>query len=215
MPKKRLTDISLAPAPGDDAAAFRAAVRDVKPLSAAQIASGLAKLTAKAATGAANKRKAEAAGNARVRSKNVHASTREDLDELMPLIATSENGDAAATDDAVAGSAAVSFQRAGVRTQVMRRLRRGLYPTEDELDLHGLTQTGARDQLADFIVRSRDSGHRCVRIIHGKGCRSGARGPVLKTAVNLWLRRHLDVMAFASAKAIDGGTGAVYVLLRG
>jgi DNA-nicking Smr family endonuclease len=53
-----------------------------------------------------------------------------------------------------------------------------------------------------------------VRIIHGKGYRSGARGPVLKNAVNLWLRRHLDVMAFASARAIDGGTGAVYVLLR-
>jgi DNA-nicking Smr family endonuclease len=72
----------------------------------------------------------------------------------------------------------------------------------------------ARDRLADFIARSRDSGRRCVRIIHGKGSRSGTRGPVLKTAVNLWLRRHMDVMAFISARAIDGGTGAVYVLLR-
>ena len=53
-----------------------------------------------------------------------------------------------------------------------------------------------------------------MRIVHGKGYRSGARGPVLKSAVNLWLRRHLDVMAFMSARAIDGGTGAVYVLLR-
>jgi DNA-nicking Smr family endonuclease len=53
-----------------------------------------------------------------------------------------------------------------------------------------------------------------VRVIHGKGHRSGARGPVLKTAVNLWLRRHMDVMAFVSARAIDGGGGAVYVLLR-
>ena len=96
----------------------------------------------------------------------------------------------------------------------MRRLRRGLYPIEDELDLHGLNQSVARDRLADFIARSRDSGRRCVRIIHGKGYRSGARGPVLKTAVNLWLRRHMDVMAFISARAIDGGTGALYVLLR-
>jgi DNA-nicking Smr family endonuclease len=109
----------------------------------------------------------------------------------------------------------LSFQRAGVRTQVMRRLRRGLYPAEDELDLHGLNQSAARDLLADFIARSRDSGRRCVRIIHGKGYRSGARGAVLKTAVNLWLRRHTDVMAFTSARAIDGGTGALYVLLRG
>ena len=53
-----------------------------------------------------------------------------------------------------------------------------------------------------------------MRIIHGKGYRSGARGPVLKVAVDLWLRRHLDVMAFTSARALDGGTGAVYVLLR-
>jgi DNA-nicking Smr family endonuclease len=109
---------------------------------------------------------------------------------------------------------ALSFQRAGVRIQVMRRLRRGLYPIDNELDLHGLTQSAARNELADFIARSRDSGLRCVRIIHGKGYRSGARGPVLKTAVNLWLRRHMDVMAFVSARAIDGGTGAMYVLLR-
>ena len=123
----------------------------------------------------------------------------------MPLIATAAGEDAAAS---------LSFQRAGIRDQMMRRLRRGLIPSEDELDLHGLTQTEARDQLADFIAHSRNAGRRCVRVVHGKGYRSGARGPVLKTAVNLWLRRHLDVMAFTSAKAIDGGTGAVYVLLR-
>jgi len=114
----------------------------------------------------------------------------------------------------VTGDAALSFQRAGVRIQVMRRLRRGLYPVDDELDLHGLTQSAARNQLADFLAHSRDGGLRCVRIIHGKGYRSGARGPVLKVAVNLWLRRHMDVMAFVSARAIDGGAGAVYVLLR-
>ena len=131
----------------------------------------------------------------------------------MPLIATPDA--AASTPQFAAGGAALSFQRGGLRPQVMRRLRRGLYPAEDELDLHGLNQTAARDSMADFIARSRDSGRRCVRIIHGKGYRSGARGPVLKIAVDLWLRRHMDVMAFTSARAIDGGTGAVYVLLRG
>ena len=128
----------------------------------------------------------------------------ENLDEAMPLLA----------DSAETSESALSFQRAGVRIQTMRRLRRGLYPIDDELDLHGHTQTAARDLLADFILRSRDGGCRCVRIIHGKGYRSGARGPVLKAAVNLWLRRHMDVMAFVSARAIDGGAGAVYVLLR-
>ncbi len=112
------------------------------------------------------------------------------------------------------GEGALSFHRAGVRPQVIRRLRRGLIPTEDELDLHGLSQSAARDSLAEFLVRSRDAGCRCVRIVHGKGYRSGARGPVLKTAVNLWLRRHRDVIAFVSARPMDGGTGAVYVLLH-
>jgi len=173
-----------------DAIAFRAAVRDVVPLVQSAPAAGLAK--SKPA--------------ARLRRPRRPA---ESLDELMPLIAPS-----AASEDPQ-GGAALAFQRAGLRPQAMRKLRRGLYPCEDELDLHGLTQSAARDRLADFIAHSRDVGRRCVRIIHGKGYRSGARGPVLKTAVNLWLRRNIDVLAFVSARAIDGGTGAVYVLLRG
>jgi DNA-nicking Smr family endonuclease len=171
-----------------DTAAFRAAMHDVKPLAAAP----------------ARQVPPRAARRTRIRPPQA-ADAAEDLDARMPLIATAAGEDAAAS---------LSFQRAGIRDQMMRRLRRGLIPSEDELDLHGLTQTEARDQLADFIAHSRNAGRRCVRVVHGKGYRSGARGPVLKTAVNLWLRRHLDVMAFTSAKAIDGGTGAVYVLLR-
>jgi len=116
--------------------------------------------------------------------------------------------------DPVTGGEALSFHRPGVGPQVVRRLRRGLYPVDDELDLHGFSESAAREQLAQFIAVSREAGRRCVRIIHGKGYRSGARGPVLKTAVNLWLRHHHDVIAFVSARTIDGGTGALYVLLR-
>ena len=100
------------------------------------------------------------------------------------------------------------IRRPGVRTQTLRHLRRGLFPVEDELDLHGLNQSAARDSLAEFIEQSRGAGYRCVRIVHGKGYRSGARGPILKIAVNSWLQRHGDVMAFTSARTIDGGTGA-------
>jgi len=196
MGKKRLSDLGSEQNVSDDASTFREAVRDVKPLVQRPSAAGLA----------------TAAPRARLRRPAPEAV--EDLDTMMPLIAVSASGEAATLEDAAAGSAALSFHRGGVRIQVMRRLRRGLYPIEAELDLHGLNQAAARDRLADFITRSRDSGCRCVRIIHGKGYRSGARGPVLKTAVDLWLRRHLDVMAFTSARAIDGGTGAVYVLLR-
>ncbi|HWX26572.1 MAG TPA: Smr/MutS family protein [Steroidobacteraceae bacterium] len=168
-----------------DAETFRAAVRDVTPLAQTAPTPGLA--------------------TPKPRLRRTPVSATENIDETMPLVG----------GEVVTGEAALSFARAGVRIQVMRRLRRGLYPVEDELDLHGLSQTAARDRLADFIARSRDGGRRCVRIIHGKGYRSGARGPVLKTAVNLWLRRHMDVMAFVSARPIDGGAGAVYVLLRG
>jgi DNA-nicking Smr family endonuclease len=196
MGKKRLSDLGSEQIVSADASAFRAAVRDVKPLVQQPSTTGLA----------------TAAPRARLRRPA--PSAVENLDAMMPLIPTPASGEAVTPEDAAAGNAALSFHRPGVRIQVMRRLRRGLYPTEDELDLHGLNQAAARDRLADFIARSRDSGRRCVRIIHGKGYRSGARGPVLKTAVDLWLRRHLDVMAFTSARGIDGGTGAVYVLLR-
>jgi len=115
----------------------------------------------------------------------------------------------------VAAADALSYRRAGVRDQQMRRLRRGAYAIEDELDLHGMSQAGAHGRLEEFITASREQGRRCVRVIHGKGMRSGDRGAVLKSAVNDWLRRRHDVIAFTSARPLDGGTGAVYVLLRG
>jgi DNA-nicking Smr family endonuclease len=184
--------------PAEDAQAFRAAVRDVKPLAQLPLPQGLTK------------------ASPRTRRRRPTPAL-DNLDAAMPLVDSMsllETGGELPSSDTVAGADALSFQRAGVRTQVVRRLRRGLFPIEDELDLHGLSQTAARDRLADFLAFNRSAGHRCVRIIHGKGYRSGVRGPVLKIAVNLWLRRHLDVMAFTSARAIDGGTGAVYVLLR-
>jgi len=194
MAKQRPADRSAADDAGETEV-FRAAVHDVTPLAHTPLAAGLVK-----------KPRAH-------RRKPAHHSA-ENLDEIMPLVAGSQAEDPQSAAG-VTGEAVLSFQRAGVRTQVVRRLRRGLYPVDDELDLHGLSQSAARSQLADFIAHSRDRGYRCVRVIHGKGYRSGARGPVLKTAVNLWLRRHADVMAFVSARAIDGGAGAVYVLLRG
>jgi DNA-nicking Smr family endonuclease len=196
MAKQRSTDRVAADDVTAEAQTFRAAVRDVTPLAQTPPAAGLAK------------------PKPRARLRKTAESATENLDASMPLIGALPANEANSMADVVTGDGTLSFQRSGVRIQVMRRLRRGLYPVDDELDLHGLSQTAARDRLADFIARSRDGGCRCVRIIHGKGYRSGARGPVLKTAVNLWLRRHMDVMAFVSARAIDGGSGAVYVLLR-
>ena len=108
----------------------------------------------------------------------------------------------------------LNYARPGVREQTFRKLRRGLYSIEAEIDLHGLNADQAREALKAFIAESIDDGLRCVRVIHGKGLRSGKSGPVLKPKLNLWLRRWNQVVAFATARPVDGGTGAVYVLLR-
>lgn len=105
------------------------------------------------------------------------------------------------------------YRREGVPESALRRLRQGLYAVRDEIDLHGMTQDVARVALAGFLAEAILHGNRCVRVIHGKGRGSGQRGPVLKSAVNRWLRRHGDVRAFCSARRNDGGTGALYVLL--
>lgn len=105
------------------------------------------------------------------------------------------------------------FQRPNVSRKVMRQLRRGKYARQAEADLHGLTTTEARDELQAFIRDCHARGLKCVRVVHGKGLGSGPRGPVLKAGVNRWLSRWQEVAAFCSAQPIDGGTGAVYVLL--
>ncbi len=105
------------------------------------------------------------------------------------------------------------FRRAQLSTRLLERLRRGEFAVEDEIDLHGLTALEARAALREFLNQALARRLACVRVVHGKGLRSGPRGPVLKHAVNVWLRKVAAVLAFASAPRRDGGTGAVYVLL--
>ena len=104
--------------------------------------------------------------------------------------------------------------RPGVQRRVLRKMRRGHYRIQDELDLHGLTVPLAHAALREFLAECRLRRRRCVRVIHGKGRRSSNRGPVLKARVDRWLRQWDEVIAFCSARPADGGTGAVYVLLR-
>jgi DNA-nicking Smr family endonuclease len=107
------------------------------------------------------------------------------------------------------------FRRPDVRLSTFRKLRRGRYSVRAEIDLHGLTRDKAHRELRGFIVAATREGIRCVRVVHGKGLGSGPGGPVLKHAVNGWLRNWDEVRAFVSAPLNDGGTGAVYVLLVG
>src|SRR5262245_2096166 len=108
---------------------------------------------------------------------------------------------------------ALTFRRAGVQDRVLKKLRRGEYRVEDVCDLHGLRVDEAKDALRGFLADALARRLRCVRIIHGKGHGSGPRGPVLKTAVNMILRKTGPVLAFTSARRVDGGTGAINVLL--
>ncbi|HEX6397567.1 MAG TPA: Smr/MutS family protein [Steroidobacteraceae bacterium] len=107
----------------------------------------------------------------------------------------------------------ISFRRDGVQDGVMRKLKRGEYRVEEVCDLHGLRVDEAKAALRQVLAESVARRLRCVRVIHGKGKGSGPKGPVIKTAVNMILRKTAPVLAFTSARRIDGGTGAINVLL--
>jgi DNA-nicking Smr family endonuclease len=126
-----------------------------------------------------------------------------------------ESLDGPHADPALAGGEELVFRRPHIPPPLLRRLRRGEFRVQREIDLHGLTVAEAKHALRTFLVAALDQQVRCVRIVHGKGLRSGHRGPVLKSAVSAILRRTGAVLAFVSARAVDGGTGAVYVLLAG
>ncbi len=106
------------------------------------------------------------------------------------------------------------YARPGLQHNVLRKLRRGQYAIQGQLDLHGNTVAEARERVAAFLYDMQMQDKRCVRIIHGKGKSSEGKLPVLKGRVNAWLRQWDQVLAFCSARPNDGGTGAVYVLLR-
>lgn len=106
------------------------------------------------------------------------------------------------------------FRRPGIPEAVLKKLRRGAYAVDAEIDLHGMTAVEARAAMKGFIEQAVARRMQCVRIVHGKGRRSGPRGPVLKNVVNLWLQRTDAVLAFGSPPPVHGGSGAVYVLLR-
>ncbi|MBL8328345.1 MAG: Smr/MutS family protein [Rubrivivax sp.] len=107
----------------------------------------------------------------------------------------------------------LSFRRPGVAADVLTRLRKGHWAIQRQIDLHGLRRDEAREALATFLRQTRQQGHRCLRVVHGKGLGSPGREPVLKGKVQRWLAQSDDVIAFAQASAPQGGAGAVIVLL--
>ena len=172
----------------DDAALFRSAVGDAVPLRAPP-----------------RHTRAPAPGPAvAVQSLlDEHAALRESRDASLDPEDALETGEEAV------------FLRDGLSRQVLRKLRRGHWVVQDQLDLHGMTRPEAREAVAAFIREAVRRARRCVRIVHGKGLGSKNREPVLKGKVRLWLAQREEVLAFCQAPAAQGGSGAVLVLLKG
>lgn len=169
----------------DDMALFRAAMHDVVPLPAS------------------NRLAQRAARVPPVRRKQTYAEEGAFTDELSDHAAVDMD---AGTD--------WSFVRPGMALQTLRRLRRGYWKIQQNLDLHGFTRDQARQELSAFLADSLSKKYRCVRIIHGKGFGSKNREPVLKTRVGNWLMQHQNVLAFCQARPEDGGGGAILILLK-
>ncbi len=144
----------------------------------------------------------------RPRRKPVPLQRRRDDQEVMASLLSDDYSPDIETGEELL------FVRTGIQQRVLRKFRRGQYAIQAELDLHGRTVLEARELVSQFLLRARASNKRCVRIIHGKGLSSLAKLPVLKVKVNGWLRQMDIVLAFCSARPNDGGTGAVYVLLK-
>ena len=169
----------------DDAAAFREAVADVEPLRSNR---AVPERPAPAPKATSRQQEAEQA--------------RLDLASGAADPVPEETGEE------------VFWCRDGLQRKVQRRLRTGQMPVEAAIDLHGMRVEEARTALGTFLHTALGRGCRCVRVVHGKGLRSPGGEGVLRQKVQRWLSRRQEVLAFASCPSHDGGTGAVYVLLK-
>lgn len=106
------------------------------------------------------------------------------------------------------------YSRDGITPATLKKLRQGKFKVDQSIDLHGMTVSSARDYLLDFLADCEAENCHCVIIVHGKGYSSPDKKPIIKPMVNRWLRATPKVLAFCSALPKDGGTGAVYVLLK-
>jgi DNA-nicking Smr family endonuclease len=171
----------------DDADAFREAVKDVQPLPD---------------KGRVVHPPARPTPLPRQREQDDRQVLADSLSEQPPLEAELESGEA------------LAFLRQGMSPQVLRKLRSGFWAVQDELDLHGLRTEEARELLGQFLAGAVRRGHRCLRVIHGKGWRSRNSEPVLKRKVAGWLAQRGEVLAYCEARPAEGGSGAVTVLLE-
>lgn len=170
----------------EDRALFRRAMRGVRRLPY---------------EGAATGRRPGPAPRARFARAERDAVLQESLGHLSPLAPVEETGEA------------LVYRRPHLNPAVFRKLRAGQYRVDGEIDLHGLRAAMVEPALQQFLAEALREGARVVRVVHGKGLRSGNRGPVLKLVASHYLARIDAVLGFASAREVDGGSGAILVLL--
>jgi DNA-nicking Smr family endonuclease len=144
------------------------------------------------------------AGKPRTREEDNAAVMRESLSDQFDV------------EGLVEDDPSVAYARPGVGPDVVRKLKKRVWPVQDELDLHGMTRDTARQQVADFLHRASRRGVRCVRIVHGRGYGSPNGEPVLRAMLHSWLvqMEKDEVVAFCVAGKKDGGHGALIVLLK-
>ncbi len=168
----------------DENQLFREAMRDVKPLAHTKV---------------------EAPRKSPVSFKRRRQEVREDPDNQFEFSDYEKL-------PPVSSESFLEFSRPGIQHKMLRKLRLGQYNAEAFLDLHGKTSDEARESLSGFLLQCQEKGLRHIMIIHGKGRHDKA--PILKNKLNHWLRQTPQVIAFCTATLKDGGTGAMYVLLR-
>lgn len=125
------------------------------------------------------------------------------LSDHLPWVDEDDNGDE------------LLFLRPGLSRDILRKLRQGDWVIQAEIDFHGCTVDEARQRFSAFMLHCLEAGHRCLRLVHGKGLSSRNREPVIKPKLRGWLIQREEVLAFCPARPFDGGNGAVIVLLRG
>ena len=169
----------------DDSSLFRDAVGEVKPVN--------------------NNRRIPDTPKVKPQGNYQAIDEREVMEQLL---------DDFSADDVLETGDHLAWTAPGLQRSELRKLKSGKHAIKAELDLHGLTREQAKAEVAQFLVNVRERDIRCVRIIHGRGRKNAEKAPVLKRAIDGWLRNHKQVIAYCSARDNDGGTGAVYVLLR-
>ncbi|MCR5885869.1 Smr/MutS family protein [Rhizobacter sp. J219] len=153
-------------------------------------------------TGRARQPRALPSPEPRQRQRDERAALRESLSDEFNVDTLLE------TDETL------SFRRPEIGLDVVRKLRRGGWAIQAQIDLHGLRRDPARVKLNAFIREAVEQGLRCVRVVHGKGLGSPGREPVLKARVRSWLVQKNEVLAFVQARPAEGGSGALVVLLK-